>query len=455
MTFCNYFRFVNVEDAIAYMNSIPDEEDATGIDIFLEPPDDGAESDADDPSEDVADVGEENVKLLGAKLLAKPAHVEFTNRNARNDPCLSRTIPVDFQEGKTVGNEEGEQMPPSKKKKKQRPVKPCYTWKKRNFEATPDTDEQVLESHHPSVLHKWSDEGVTPVGIFTELWNDDLMKLIMTETNRYHQAKFGKELFVTVEELYKVFGIFLLSGYNKVPNRRLYWSRQTDTHNLAVSQCGMGVNRFEEIVRSLHFADNSKKPADDKIYKVRPLFEHFNKIFFDFAQPLPMTWAIDEAMEPYYGHHGLKQFIKGKPVRFGYKFWCLCSHEGLLVNFKLYEGKDSGYVEGLTIGESVVQSMALKVVPPGSSGYIDNYFTTLPLMVSFLEANINLTGTIRKDKVKSVPLSDISKGERGDAELFIEEGKKIAVCNWNDNSEVRMATNKTDTASFGMGKCRR
>lgn len=45
------------------MNSIPDEEDATGIDIFLEPPDDGAESDADDQSEDVADVGEENVKL--------------------------------------------------------------------------------------------------------------------------------------------------------------------------------------------------------------------------------------------------------------------------------------------------------------------------------------------------------------------------------------------------------
>lgn len=82
----------------------------------------------------------------------------------------------------------------------------------------------------------------------------------------------------------------------------------------------MGLNRFEDIVRSLHFVDNSKKPTDDRIFKIRPLFEHFNKKFMNLAQPLPMTWAVDEAMEPYYGRHGLKQFIRGKPVRFGYTF---------------------------------------------------------------------------------------------------------------------------------------
>lgn len=98
------------------MDSIPDKKDATGIDIFLEPPDDGFESDAIDLSGDGVDVGEENVKLLVARLLPKPAH-EFTNRNARIDPCSSRTIPVDFQDGKTEDTDEGEQMPPSKKKK--------------------------------------------------------------------------------------------------------------------------------------------------------------------------------------------------------------------------------------------------------------------------------------------------------------------------------------------------
>lgn len=57
------------------MYSLPEKDGATGIDIALEPPDDGAESDADDPSEDIVD-GEENVNLLGARLLAKPPHID-------------------------------------------------------------------------------------------------------------------------------------------------------------------------------------------------------------------------------------------------------------------------------------------------------------------------------------------------------------------------------------------
>ena len=182
---------------------------------------------------------------------------------------------------------------------------------------------------------------MTPVDILNVFWNDELMEMIMRETNHYHHVKFGKELNVTSEELYQVLGILLLSGYNTVPNRRLFWSTQADTRCLAVVQSVMGVNRFEDIIRSLHFVDNSKQTAGDKIFKVRPLFEHFNKTFLDLAQPLPMAWAIDEAMEPFYGNHIFKQFIRGKPVRFGYKFWCLCSTEGLLIPFRLYEEKDT------------------------------------------------------------------------------------------------------------------
>lgn len=344
--------------------------------------------------------------------------IELTNRNSRLEPSSLWTLPVIIPEDPqhtTPKQTEGRTQPPKKKQKKN---KPTYRWEKYNTKDCNGTVVSVQETHNPSVLNRWSDEGLTPVDIFKVFWDDAMMEVIRTETNRYHQVKFGKDLSVRVEELYQVFGIFLLSGYNTVPNRRLFWSSQADTRCLAVVQCGMGVNRFEDIVRSLHFVDNSKKPAEDKIFKVRPLFEHFNKIFMNLAQPLPMTWAIDEAMEPYYGHHGFKQFIRGKPVRFGYKFWCLCSSEGLLMSFKLYEGKETGYEEGLTIGESVVETLAKGVVSTGSNRFIDNFFTTLPLLKSFRKADVNLTGTIRKDKVRDVPLSDIKKRERGCTEIF-------------------------------------
>ena len=222
------------------------------------------------------------------------------------------------------------------------------------------------------------------------------MEVIREETNRYHQQKFGKDLGVTVDELYQTLGILLLSGYVKVPNRRMFWSRQADSRNQAVQQCGMSVNRFGDIIRSLHFADNTKIQQNDRLFKIRHLFDHFNKMFKELAQPLPSIWAVDEAMEPYYGHHGMKQFIRGKPVRFGYKFWCLCSSEGFLISFKLYEGRDSGHIDGMTVGESVVHMLAKGTVPTGSTGFIDHFFTTLPLLELFREDNVNHIGTIRK-----------------------------------------------------------
>ena len=41
---------MNIEEAIAYLYSLPDDDEATGIDIALGLPDDWDESDAVDPS---------------------------------------------------------------------------------------------------------------------------------------------------------------------------------------------------------------------------------------------------------------------------------------------------------------------------------------------------------------------------------------------------------------------
>nr|CAI5829854.1 unnamed protein product [Callosobruchus analis] len=48
--------------------------------------------------------------------------------------------------------------------------------------------------------------------------------------------------------------------------------------------------------------------------------------------------SIGEAMVKYFGHHSSKLFIRGKPVRFGYKEWMLCSSTGYCYNFDVYCG---------------------------------------------------------------------------------------------------------------------
>ena len=90
---CLVFRmFKNVEDAVEFLFTIPDKEQATAIDIALEHRGDDAESDGDGPSEDLVDVGVENIRLLGVKLLAKPPNFEYNNRNSRDKPCNSWSL---------------------------------------------------------------------------------------------------------------------------------------------------------------------------------------------------------------------------------------------------------------------------------------------------------------------------------------------------------------------------
>lgn len=48
---------------------------------------------------------------------------------------------------------------------------------------------------------------------------------------------------------------------------------------------------------------------------------------------------IDESMIPYYGKHYAKQYIRGKPIRFGFKNWALISANGCMGQFDIYMGK--------------------------------------------------------------------------------------------------------------------
>ena len=41
--------------------------------------------------------------------------------------------------------------------------------------------------------------------------------------------------------------------------------------------------------------------------------------------------AVDEMMVRFYGHHGLNHFLRGKPIRFGFKLWALCGLSNGLV----------------------------------------------------------------------------------------------------------------------------
>lgn len=93
----------------------------------------------------------------------------------------------------------------------------------------------------------------------------------------------------------------------------------------------------------------------------------------------------DESMIEYFGRHGCKQCIRGKPIRFGYKVWCINCPKGYLINFEIYQGKSK-----FTFGKSSAPLVLLLDSFPAEKSelpyriFIDNLFTNFRLLRYFL-----------------------------------------------------------------------
>ena len=99
----------------------------------------------------------------------------------------------------------------------------------------------------------------------------------------------------------------------------------------------MSRKRFEDIKKLIHFADNNNLPAGNKLAKIQPLQNRVNaslQQFGVFAKDL----AIDKQMVSYFGTYFAKMFIRGKPIRFGYKNWVLASSDGYPYKSETYTG---------------------------------------------------------------------------------------------------------------------
>jgi len=233
----------------------------------------------------------------------------------------------------------------------------------------------------------------------------------------------------------------------------MFWENSDDVHNPAVSSI-MSVNRFEEILRYLHFADNQNLPAGDKMAKVRPLYSMLNERFLLFW-PQEQVLDVDESMIPYYGRHSAKQFIRGKPIRFGFKLWCLNTRLGYLVQCEPYQGGGTQIDSNLGLGGSVVVDLLSELPKRNYFIYINNYFTSLRLLYKLKCDGIAGTGTIRANRVEKAPLKPaekMKKEERGSYDYRTDVNSGLIVVRWNDNSVVTVASNYHGVNPITMAK---
>ena len=289
---------------------------------------------------------------------------------------------------------------------------------------------------------------LSPLDMFMALFDEEIIDLLVTHTNRY-AARRNRLGDVSDGEMRAFIGILLLSGYNTVSRRRMYWEGSTDSHNDLVAN-SMSRNRFDFIMSNFHCCDNEELNIDDKFSKVQPLFSLLNKKFQEFS-PHHEKHSVDEAMVPYFGRHGCKQFIRGKPIRFGFKLWVGATNTGYVNWMEPYQGAHSNipiqYKKEFSLGPAVVLRYIDVLATLGPYPYhvfFDNYFTTIPLLDELNARGVRGTGTIRENRMSACPIKTkvyLQKQDRGSFDFKTTANKDIVITKWNDNNVVSVASN--------------
>ena len=134
--------------------------------------------------------------------------------------------------------------------------------------------------------------------------------------------------------------------------------------------------------------------VDDKVAKVRPLFELLNSNLMQF-KVFHRDLSCDEQMLPYFGKHSAKMFMRSKPVKFGYKLWVICSSNGYPYFLTIYTGRNEKTKDAIPLGTAVINRLTEIIeIPHMHTLTFDNFFTSVQLLRSLKARGIAATGRL-------------------------------------------------------------
>ncbi|XP_069959989.1 piggyBac transposable element-derived protein 3-like [Cherax quadricarinatus] len=370
----------------------------------------------------------------------------------------------------TDGEEEA--GPPPKKQKLNK--------RKKRITMEEYPDEEVLQDDLASQVDtKWKNEDIhndplpkyehkKPVEVrcaydyFTDFFTQDMIDNITFQTNLYARQKDIHTTFQTdSEEMTRFIGILLYMGYTVQPSIEDYWRSASRTIQVAEV---MGSKRFRLLRRTIHFNDNTQKKDNDRFYKIRPLYNGLTKACL--KVPATPKQSVDEVMVAFKGKTAgnLRQNIKNKPDKWGFKLFCRSSEDGIIHDILMYQGnptfenhhiKLSNEENKLPMSSRIVLVLAASLDQRKTSAvYADNFFSSLPLVKVLRDKyNCRYTGTIRDNrcgKPQLMPVKEMQKNNVARGYFDFQSNDHILLVRWKDNKVVTLVTNDVGVYPLGL-----
>jgi hypothetical protein len=302
--------------------------------------------------------------------------------------------------------------------------------------------------------HLQLDENSVELDYFKIFFDEDLLRAISKETNKYakslrddvHLVSFSRWVDRDVSEMYQFFALCILMGLVEKGSLKDYWSTNPAIGTPFFRKICSRDN-FLQTLYALHFADNQTMDKTDPLRKIRPIVDSMQTKFSNSFYPF-QDLAIDESLILWKGRLVFKQYIPSKRHRFGVKLFEICDSEtGYILGFIVYTGASTAIerTEKFGISGDIVLTLMKPYLNKNHILYVDNWYTSPILFKHLLEQQTGACGTVNPNR-KGMPVFE-----------QVEKGQCSAVhvkpLKWSDKRYVHMLTtvftaNQKDTGEI-------
>lgn len=284
--------------------------------------------------------------------------------------------------------------------------------------------------------------------------DDHLISIIVKETNLYAdqflkshpnlkpRSRMRKWYSTTNNEIRCFIAMLILQGIVKKPAIYMYFTKRESISSPFFGKI-FSVDRFSLLYKFSHFENNEhhNDMPSKKLCKIKTILEYVVNKCKSLYTP-KMDICIDESLLMWKGRLSWRQYIPSKRSRFGIKFFVLCESEsGYIWNFYVYTGKETYYdprYSEFNISARIVLQLCDELLERGYKLYLDNWYTSVPLIEKLCAHKTDVVGTIRKNRTgicEEVRETRIKKSE------YVAKFKnKIMLLKWQDNREVYLVS---------------
>lgn len=170
---------------------------------------------------------------------------------------------------------------------------------------------------------------------------------------------------------------------------------------------------------------------------MRPILSYLNEKFVTVYDP-HCKISVDEAMVKFKGHSSIKQYMPKKPIKRGFKVWVRADAvNGYVSQLEVYMGK-VGETAEKGLGKHVVEKLTRHLVGNHHKVYCDNFFTSIPLLLSLGQDGLYGCGTMKVNRLgfpaHFIPRMKKGLPKRGDC-ISLQNGN-LTIHLWQDTKPV-------------------